>query len=131
MPEVVFNALLLADRVFAEDNGKKGILGIFHKLNFPSLPAIAPPWFVYASFENVIGQNDFTVNIARKESQELVFSAGGQIDMQDPTQGVEIAIPIPPIKFMRSGKYLLVLQLNGKDIASRVFDVAIVGETTQ
>ena len=131
MPEIVFNALLLADRVLTEDNGKKGILGIFNKFNFPNLPAVAPPWFVYASFENLVGQNEFTVNIAQKESQEVVFSAGGQVDIQDPTQGIEIAIPVPPVRFGRSGKYLLVFLLNGKDVASRVFEVAVTGETSK
>lgn len=131
MPEVVFNALLLGHRVFTEDNGKKGILGIFNKFNFPSMPAVAPPWFVYASFENVVGHNEFTINIARKDSQEVVFSAGGQIEVQDPTQGIELAIPIPPVRFQRSGKYLLVLLLNGKDIGTRVFEVTVAGETSK
>jgi hypothetical protein len=129
MPEPVFNALLMADKVLTEDNGKKAAIGIFNRLNFPSMPAIAPPWFIYASFDNLEEQNEFTVNIARKESQEVVFSAQGQVNVPDPSRGVEIAIPVPPVRFNRAGKYVMSFILNGDEVASRIFEVAIQGET--
>ncbi len=40
------NALLMADRVIREVNGKRGIIGSFNTLYFPMFPAIAPLFFV-------------------------------------------------------------------------------------
>ena len=42
MPEPVFVALLLADRVITEDNQKKGIIGTFNQFNLRQLPALLP-----------------------------------------------------------------------------------------
>jgi hypothetical protein len=131
MPEPVFNALLMADKVIVEDNGKKAAIGIFNRFNFPKFPAVAPPWFIYASFDNLPEDNEFTVNIARKDSQEVVFSAQGGVKVTDPDKGVEIALPVPPVKFNRTGKYILAFILNGREIATRIFDVEIQGETSQ
>lgn len=130
MPEPVFNALLLADKVITEDNGKKGVIGIFDRLNFPRVPAVAPPWFIYASFGNLDAENEFTVNIARKDSQEVVFSAQGGMQVHQASGAAELLLPVPPIKFNRAGKYILTFILNGREIASRVFDVEVMGETS-
>jgi hypothetical protein len=130
MPEPVFNALLMADKVITEDNGKKAVIGIFDRLNFPAVPAVAPPWFIYASFANLDPENEVTVNIARKESQEVVFSAQGAIQAPRASGIAEILLPVPPIKFNRAGKYIVAFILNGREVASRVLDVAVIGETS-
>jgi len=130
MPEPVFNALLMADKVITEDNGKKAVIGIFDRLNFPAVPAMAPPWFIYASFGNLDPENEVTVNIARKDSQEVVFSAQGAVQVQHASRAADILLPIPPIKFNRAGKYIVAFILNGREIASRVLEVAVIGETS-
>jgi hypothetical protein len=42
MTEPVFVALLAADRVITEDNGKKAIIGTFTQFNAPSLTSRTP-----------------------------------------------------------------------------------------
>ena len=76
MPEPVFVALLLADRVITEDNQKKGIIGTFTQFSLRQLPAILPPWFIYAAVTNLLGDHSFSVNLVFDRSQQVIFSAG-------------------------------------------------------
>ena len=92
------NALLMADRVIREDNGKRGIIGSFNTFTFPTVPATAPPFFVYANIEDFTGELEFSITIAREGAELVVFSAGGEIKFQDDTvkqkmDGVIIATP--------------------------------------
>ena len=57
MPEPVFVALLIADRVITEDNQKKGIIGTFTQFTVRQVPAALPPWFIYAAVTNVVGEH--------------------------------------------------------------------------
>ena len=43
LPILPDGALLFADKIITEDNGKKGLIGVFSAFNFPSFPATAPP----------------------------------------------------------------------------------------
>jgi hypothetical protein len=59
------NALLIADRVIREDNGKRGIIGSFNTFNFPAFPAVAPPFVIYANLDDFTGEHEFSLSIAR------------------------------------------------------------------
>lgn len=127
MPEPLLNALLLADSIVTEDNGKKVLVGIFSRFNFPQFPAQAPPWFLYAGIENLDGHNTFTFNLAREDTQEVAFSAGGEIQIQDPTGGIEIVLMVPPIIFRMHGAYILQFLVNGHELISRKLQVNQTG----
>ena len=63
MPEPVFVALLIADRVVTEDNQKKGIIGTFTQFTVRQVPAALPPWYIYAAVTNLAGEHVFSLNL--------------------------------------------------------------------
>jgi hypothetical protein len=113
------NALLMADRVIREDNGKRGIIGSFNTFNFPIFPATAPPFFVYANLEDFEGTLEFSVTIAREGAELVVFSAGGEIHFQDENREAEILVPAFGVTFPKEGSYNLILKVGYSQYGSR------------
>jgi hypothetical protein len=113
------NALLMADRVIREDNGKRGIIGSFNTFNFPTFPITAPPFFVYANLEDFSGSHEFSVTIAREGAELVVFSAGGEIQFQDENKEAEILVPAFGVTFPKEGSYNLILKVGHSTYGSR------------
>lgn len=113
------NALLIADRVIREDNGKRGIIGSFNTFNFPIFPATAPPFFVYANLEDFEGPHEFSVTIAREGAELVVFSAGGEIQFQDENREAELLVPAFGVTFPKTGSYNLILKVGHSIFGSR------------
>jgi hypothetical protein len=113
------NALLMADRVIREDNGKRGIIGSFNTFNFPVFPSTAPPFFVYANLEDFAGRQEFSVTIAREGAEFVVFSAGGDIQFQDENREAELLIPALGVTFPKEGHYNLILRVGNSLYGSR------------
>jgi hypothetical protein len=129
MPEPVFVALLLADRVITEDNQKKAIIGTFTQFSVRQVPAGLPPWFIYAAVTNVAGELPFSLNLVFDKSQQVVFSAGGTITVDDPRRVVELVIPVPNVVFPEAGTYVVSFHVSGDQIGSRILDVIIPDST--
>ena len=129
MPEPVFVALLLADRVITEDNQKKAIIGTFTQFTVRQVPAGLPPWFIYAAVTNVAGELPFSLNLVFDKSQQVVFSAGGTITVDDPRRVVELVIPVPNVVFPEAGTYVVSFHVSGDQIGSRILDVIIPDST--
>lgn len=113
------NALLLADRVIVENNGKKGIIGEFNTYNFPTFPAVAPPFFVFAILEDFEGTQEFTVNIVRDGVDYVVMSLGGELNFQDPAKEIELILPVAGITFPKDGLYNMILKVGNYSYGSR------------
>ncbi|MCX5914294.1 MAG: hypothetical protein NTV04_20460 [Deltaproteobacteria bacterium] len=113
------NALLMADRVIKEDNGKRGIIGSFNTFNFPAFPFTAPPFFVYANLEDFSGTEEFSVTIAREGAELVVFSAGGEIHFQGENREAELLIPTFGVTFPKEGSYNLILRVGNSQFGSR------------
>jgi hypothetical protein len=128
MPEPVFVALLLADRVITEDNKKKGIIGTFNQFTLRQLPAVLPPWYIYAAATNIAGDHSFSVNIVFDSSQQVLFSAGGRFDVDSPRRVVELVIPVANVPFTETGAYTVCFFIDGGQIGSRVLEVARIEE---
>jgi len=127
MRDPLVTALIMADVIVTEDNGKKVLVGVFSRFNLPQFPAQVPPWFLYAAVDNLEGHNNFTFNLAKDDTQEVVFSANGDVDVVDPSSGVEIALMVPPIIFRTHGTYVLQFVVNGRTEVSRIVPVVLVG----
>ena len=125
MPEPVFVALLLADRVITEDNQKKAIIGTFTQFTVRQVPAGLPPWFIYAAVTNVSGSQPFSLNLVFDKSQQVIFSAGGNLTVDDPRRVVELVIPVPNVVFPEAGTYVVSFHVGGEQIGSRILDVVI------
>ena len=129
MPEPVFVALLLADRVITEDNQKKTIIGTFTQFSVRQVPAGLPPWFIYAAVTNVAGELPFSLNLVFDKSQQVIFSAGGTLTVDDPRRVVELVIPVPNVVFPEAGTYVVSFHVSGDQIGSRILDVIIPDST--
>jgi hypothetical protein len=124
MPEPVFVALLMADRVITEDNQKKAIIGTFTRFNARQFPAVFPPWFTYAAATNLDGEHSFTLNLVSDKSQQVVFSAAGKIQVDSPRRVVELVIPVVNAVFPEEGAYMLLFFMDGVQLGARVLEVA-------
>ena len=125
MTEPVFVALLLADRVITEDNQKKGVIGTFTQFTVRALPAGLPPWFIYAAVTNLAGEHSFSVNLVFDRSQQVIFSAGGKVSVDDQRRVVELVIPVPNVVFPEQGTYDVLFNIDGEQIGSRILDVVM------
>ena len=112
------NALLMADRIIREDNGKRGIIGSFNTFNFSAFPAIAPPFQVYANVENLEGVHEFSVTIAREGAELVIFSAGGEIRFESGKE-VELIVPALGVTFPKEGVYNLIFRVGNNQYGSR------------
>jgi len=127
MTEPVFVALLMADRVITEDNQKKAIIGTFTQFTVRQVPAGMPPWFIYAAVTNLAGEHPFSVNLVFDRSQQVIFSAGGTLKVDETRRVVELVIPVPNVVFPEAGTYVVSFHVGGEQIGSRILDV-IAGE---
>jgi hypothetical protein len=121
--EAVCFALLFADRIITENNGKKGLIGVFSNFNFPKFPAIAPQWFIFAALTNLKGKHEFSINIVRDDAQHVVLPIAGEIDVQDDGKDIEIILPINNLTFQKPGKHTLTFNIDGMPLASRILDI--------
>ena len=128
MPEPVFVALLMADRVITEDNQKKAIIGTFTQFSVRQTPASLPPWFIYAAVTNLAGEHNFSLNLVNDESQQVIFSAGGKLTIDDPRRVAELVIPVANAVFPMTGTYVVSFHLDGQPLGSRILDVVKVEE---
>jgi hypothetical protein len=112
------NAILMADRVIREDNGKRGIIGSFNTFTFTNFPKTAPPFYVYANLEDFSGEHEFSITIAREGAELVVFSAGGEIKFQAEGEA-EIIIPAFGVTFPKEGIYNLILRVGNNMFGSR------------
>ena len=128
MPEPVFVALLIADRVITEDNQKKGIIGTFTQFTVRQVPAALAPWFIYAAVTNIAGEHTFSLNLLFDRSQQVIFSAGGKVSVDDPRRVVELVIQVPNVVFPDEGTYNISYHIDGDLIATRILDVIKVPE---
>jgi hypothetical protein len=123
MPEPVFVALLMADRVITEDNQKKGIIGTFTRFTVRQFPAVLPPWFLYAAVTNLSGEHNFSVNMIADRTQQVTFSAAGKINVDSPRRVVELVIQVANAVFPEEGAYMVLFFIDGQQIGSRILEV--------
>ncbi len=118
-------SILFADRAITEDNGKKGLIGIFSGFNFPKFPAGVPLWFAYIALDNVpAGRHEFSVNLVRDEATQVVWASGGEVELKDDViRQIEIVLPVLNCLFQKPGKHSLTVNLDGYQIGSRIIDV--------
>ena len=123
MAEPVFVALLMADRVITEDNQKKGIIGTFTRFTVRQFPALMPPWFIYAAVTNISGEHSFSVNLVSDTTQQVIFSAGGKVNVDNPRRVVELVIQVANVAFPHQGSYVVLFNIDGQQMGSRVLEV--------
>ena len=123
MFEMVVHALLCCDRIITEDNGKKGLIGVFHSFQFPSVPAASPPWFIYCAAGSVTrGTHDFSIGITHGQSSDEVFSRRGEIRIRREREDLELVVPVT-CTFKHFGVHLITVEIADELVASRILRV--------
>lgn len=113
-------ALLFADRVFREDNGKFGVLGIFDAFNFPQFPIVTPPWGIFILLSNLSsGKHPLTINLVHDQTDAVVLPFVGELNIAEEDAPAQINLPVNGVLLPAPGDYTLTLNLDGKQIASR------------
>ncbi len=121
---IVSYALLCADRVITENNGKKGLIGVFSGFQFAAFPSPPTHWFIYGGLANLAGSHGFSLNLVHEESQQVLFSLGGDLNVVEGNREVELVVPVANLVFQRPGPHTLTLNIGGMPIASRILRVA-------
>jgi hypothetical protein len=121
--EPVCYALLFADRVITENNGKRGLIGVFGAFNFQSFPALSPPWFIYAGVTNLRGTHEFSLNLVRDDAQHVLLPIAGEINAERADRDSEFIFPIMNLVFQKPGVHFLTFNIDGTQMASRILRV--------
>lgn len=124
-------ALLCADRIITEaQTHKKSIIGTFNSLHARRFPAIFPPWFVYASFTNLDAGRSYEIVVAidTLEGDGHLFEARAALNHAGRTDQVEIAIPVPQVRFPEPGSYRVGVSIEGRELLSRMIRVRPIPE---
>ena len=91
--EIVLHAIVFADKAIEENNGKKGLIGIFQSFNFTRFPTVPPTWYVYVAFGNVAkGRHDVTVNVVHDDTGAVIVRSHGEVQVRTPAADVEIGV---------------------------------------
>jgi len=124
MSEPVLVALLFADRVIVENNGKKGVIGTFNNFFAQTFPAVFPSWGVYAAATNLSGKHEFALTLFRPDTNQVVMPINGQFDAKNRVDVVELIFQVNGVVFPDEGKYALNFNIDGELIGSRVLVVS-------
>ncbi len=117
-------ALMFCDNLIEEKNtNKKTLIGVFSAIFGERFPLQFRPFWIYASFTNVIGEHSFTLNIVSDETKAVLVSVNGHLDSKDLGAVIELTIPIKGIVLPKPGKYGITLHVDGSDLLSRVISV--------
>ncbi len=123
MYEVVVHALLCCDRIITENNGKKGLIGVFQSFQFPSVPSPPVPWFIYGALGSVSrGTHEFSVTVTHGQSSQEVASRSGEIHVAGEREDVELVLPVT-CNFNHFGAYVITLEVGDELVASRILRV--------
>lgn len=116
-------AILFADRVIREDNGKIGVIGIFENFISHAVPFQPLPWGIFLGIDNLpIGKYVVTANLVHEDTQSVVLPIS--LNLEQVGNGVvQIPIPVAGVWFPAFGKYSFTVNLNGRQIGSRILDI--------
>ena len=101
------------------------IIGTFTQFTVRQVPAALPPWYIYAAVTNLGGDHPFSINLVFDKSQQVIFSAGGTLKVDEPRRVVELVIPVPNVVFPEVGTYVVSFHVGNDQIGSRILDVII------
>jgi hypothetical protein len=124
MFEMVVHAILCCDRIITENNGKKGLIGVFHSFQFPRVPVASPQWFIYGALGSMArGSYEFGISITHGQSSDEVFSRTGEISIRREREDVELVLPVT-CTFASFGAHVITLEIGDELVASRILRVS-------
>lgn len=123
MNEITCLALLAADRVWKEDNGKLGMVGIFDSFTLERFPTQVAPFFLYVRLGNVPkGKNEININIVSGVSKLSIANMKIELDVQVDRSIVQLPIPLPMLPLPVPGAYVVNLIVNDNLISNYILN---------
>ena len=112
IPTVV--ALLLCDTVIIEEGtGKKSLIGVFDRFNFPEFPAQVQGFSFYARLTDVEGNYTFRIDVTDLEFDKVILSIDSSEALTpENVRYMDLVLTMPPVKFPRPGNYEFQLYAN-------------------
>ena len=124
MFEMVVHAILCCDRIITENNGKKGLIGVFHSFQFPRVPVASPQWFIYGALGSMArGTYDFRISLTHGQSSDEVYARTGDIRSRREREDVELVLPVT-CTFENYGAHVITLEIAEEVVASRILRVS-------
>ena len=115
-------AFLICDQAFQMlPTGKWCVIGTFDAILVGDLPARFPPFQVFLSLGEFMGDSMIQV-IMRDDHGEVVYDVRGQVPPipdSSPLSNFELSMPFPNVEFKREGSHSLELSVDGNVISVR------------
>ena len=122
-PQVDVQALLFAERVLREANGRHTLVGIFDTMDLADHRQSSTPWFVFISVLNLpVGKAKLGLQIERRGG-DVEFTGTGQIEIgESASLPVKLECGLPIGVFQPSpGQYDVSLMFDDQVVATRPF----------
>ena len=112
-------ALLTADRIIREDNGKYTLVGVFDSFNVTGFPAVLPPWGIFMAISDLsLGKHMLTLTMAHDETDNVVLTLQSEVDVREGGM-VHVAAPGLSAACRHRGRYTLKFSIDGSEVASK------------
>ncbi len=121
-------AVIICDTVIVDKaTEKKTLVGIFDRVNCPSLPW-AQPMGLYARMTDAEGRYAFKVAVLHLESNTVVGNLQTpEIEIKDRLAFMDLALNLPPVPFKAAGRYEFQIYANDIFIARATIQVVTSG----
>lgn len=119
---------LLCDYALTGMDQRLSLIGIFNNINFPSLPAAYPQFFVVFVLNLERAQHEVHLGIVNPSGQQMLPDAEPvNVDVEVPGAETNLVIGFNNIQFDRQGIYQVQLFVNGRLVHSIPLNVQAVG----
>jgi len=101
-------ALLVCDTTIQDSKtGKRTLVGLFHRLQSSRFPCVHPQMAVFVALTSGRGTYPCEVICKHADGKTVAFSIKGEVKLRDPSQVVEFAVQLAPVRFPLPGTYWL------------------------
>ena len=115
----------MCDTVIQEaGTGKKTLVGVFDRFNFPSVPAQIVGFTFFARLTDLNGSYTFRIDVADlREDKILARIETNEVTHDDPLGSMDLVLTMPPIQFNNFGMHEFQLYANRVYLGRYVIDV--------
>jgi hypothetical protein len=113
-------ALLTADGLHRDSQGKSYILGVFNRINALHFPARHPPVSVYVALTDGYGSVELELCLVRiADENRPLFSSEFQVEFDNPLDVIETNHVVPAVRFPAPGDYRWQVGCQGEILCER------------
>ena len=116
-------ALVICDNVYADQKGKRALIGLFNRIASSAFPARHPKVCVFVSVTSLHAQTQCRLDVVAADTDDTIFATEGQLVGDSPNTICDLVFEIDGIAFPRPGKYYFRFFGNDEIIVQRPIDV--------